>query len=425
MGIWDRFGNKDKVEVQHSEPNDIYDIGITDVDENTNEQSVNWVDKKPDLVIPSIPNLRRCAEKSAIVNGILEDLIIKSTSGWVITGDDDDAVKLIQEMDKEWNLNAMFHDIVRNCLVDSITFYDKVITSNKLSFRELAFDGDNYRMKELYDDTGRNIIGYKQIVKINKNTNKGWLKRKFHELTEQKEQVEFNFPIDKIFAPCLFRKKGKPYSMIRTVLDLAYMVELLNEMMVQVVYKQANTMVIKVGNKDAINVNLTDDDKVKLAKMASDYHKHGVLILPWGVDADMVGETVLPKIQEYIAYLEHQIFIGMWTPEAVYSSSSSNRSTAVVQLDSDKSGRVLIQEYIQEYLMREVQLHIINPQLKLFNKKEDSVWIEFNPIDNSGLYNEEGEPINPDNENKDYINVKTTDGTNMDNIRNAEGRVNG
>ena len=424
MGIFDIFGNNEKVVAQHSEPNDIYDIGITDVENNISENSVNWTEKLPDLVIPSIPNLRKCADKSAFVNGILEDLIIKSTSGWVITGDNDKAVEMIQEMDKKWNLNEMFHDIVRNCLVDGITFYDKVTTENELTFRELAFDGENYRMKELYDDTGREIIGYKQVVKINQNTNRGWLRKKFRELTEDKEEMEFNFPIDKIFAPCLFRRKGKPHSIVKTVLDQAYMVNLLNEMMVQIVYKQANTMVFHVGTKDARNVNVTDEDKIKLAQMASDYHKHGVHILPFGIDAEMIGETVLPKIQEYIANLEHQIFIGLWTPEAVYSSSSSNRSTAVVQLDSDKSGRVLIQEYIQEYLAREVQLHIINPQLKLFKQKEDSVWIEFNPIDNSGLYNEEGELIQ-EQPQEDNINVKTTDGTNLNNIRNAEGRVNG
>lgn len=424
MGIFDIFGNKEKVVAQHSEPNDIYDIGVTDVEDNINEESVNWQEKLPDLVIPSIPNLRRCAEKSTFVNGIIEDLIIKSTSGWVITGDNEEAVKLIQDMDKKWNLNQMFHDTVYNCVVDGITFYDKVVTNNELTFRELAFDGENYRMKELYDDTGREILGYKQIVKINQRTNRGWLSRLFRDLTEEKEEMEFNFPIDKIFAPCLFRRKGKPHSLVKNVLDPAYMVQLLNEMMVQVVYKQANTMYIQVGTKDARNVNLTDDDKLLLAKIASDYHKHGVMLLPFGIEAGMVGETVLPKIQEYIANLEHQIFIGLWTPEAVYSSSSSNRSTAVVQLDSDKSGRVLIQEYIQEYLAREFQLNVINPQLKLFGKKEDSVWIEFNPIDNSGLYNEEGE-LQQDQNQEDNINVKPTDGTNLDNIRNAEGRVNG
>lgn len=426
MGIFDIISNRRKVVAQHSEPNDVYDIGVTDVDTNTNKESVDWGTKLPDLVRPTIPNLRKCAEKSNFVNGILEDLIIKSISGWVIKGTDESAVELIKEMDKEWNLNTMYHDIVRNCAVDGITFYDSVAVENKLTFRELAFDGDNYRMKELYDDTGRNIIGYKQLVKINQNTNKGWVHKKFAELTEQKEVMEFNFPKENILAPCLFRRKGKPHSLVRNVIDKAYMVELLSEMMVQVVYKQSNTMALKIGNKDSRNVNLTDEDKKKFAKMASDYHRHGVLILPFGVDADMVGEFVLPKIQEYIANLEHQIFVGLWTPEAVYSSSSSNRSTAVVQLDSDKSGRVLVQEYIQEYLARFTQLKIINPQLKLFNKEEDSVWIEFNPIDNSGLYNEEGEEENPKPVvDEDNINVKPTDGMNLNNIRDAEGRVNG
>lgn len=424
MGFLDIFRNKEKVVAQNSEANDIFDIGVTDVDANTNDESVDWGEKLPDLVKPTIVNLRKCADNSSYVNGILEDLIIKSISGWVINGDDESAVELIKEMDKEWNLNTLFHDIVRNNFVDGITFYEKVTTKNKLSFRELAFDGDNYRMKEVHDDNG-NIVGYKQLVKINKNTNRGWLSRKFHDLIEEKEEMEFSFTMDKILAPCLFRKKGKPWSMVRNVLDKAYMVELLNQMMVQVVYKQANTMVLHIGNKDARNVNVEEDEQMKLAKMASDYHRHGVLILPFGVDAGMVGETVLPKIQEYIDKLKEQIFIGLWTPEAVYTSSSSNRSTAVVQLDSDKSGRVLVQEFVQEYLARYVQLNIINPQLKLFNKKEDSVWIEFNPIDNSGLYNEEGEETGEEQNTEDNINVNPSDGLNLDNIRNAEGRVNG
>lgn len=427
MGLFDIFTNRKRVKAQNSEANDIYDIGVTGVEENTDAKSVDWGDKLPDLVRPTIPNLRKCAEKSSFVNGIIEDLIIKSISGWVITGDNDEAIEFIKDMDKEWNLNQMFHDIVRNCIVDGITFYDVVTTENKLSFRELAFDGDNYRMKELYDDSGREILGYKQVVQINQNTNKGWLKRRFADLVEEKKEMEFNFPIDKILAPCLFRRKGKPWSLVRNVMDQAYMVNLLNEMMVQIVYKQANTLVFRLGNKDARNVNLTKEDKEMLAKIASDYHRHGVLILPFGVDASMVGETVLPKIPDYIANLEHQIFVGMWTPEATYSSSSSNRSTAVVQLDSDKSGRVLIQEYIQEYLARFVQLNIINPQLELFDKPIDSVWIEFNPVDNSGLYNDEGELIEettPTDEN-DNINVKSEDGLNLKNIRNAEGRVNG
>ena len=424
MGFFDIFRNKEKVVAQNSEANDIYDIGVTDVNSNTNEESVDWGEKLPDLVKPTITNLRKCADNSSYVNGILEDLIIKSISGWVIQGDDDSAVELIKEMDKEWNLNMMFHDIAYNSFVDGITFYEKVTTKNKLSFRELAFDGDNYRMKEVYDDDG-NIVGYKQLVKINKNTNKGWIHKKFSDLIEEKEVMEFSFPMDKILAPCLFRKKGKPWSLIRTVLDKAYMIELLDQMMVQIVYKQANTMVLQLGNKDARNVNIDEEEQLKLAKMASDYHRHGVLILPFGVDAGMVGETVLPKIQEFISCLKEQVFIGLWTPEAVYTNSSSNRSTAVVQLDSDKSGRVLVQEFVQEYLARYAQLNIINPQLKLFNKKEDSVWIEFNPVDNSGLYNEEGEDTGEQTEKKDYINVKPTDGTNLNNIRNAEGRVNG
>ena len=118
----------------------------------------------------------------------------------------------------------------------------------------------------------------------------------------------------------------------------------------------------------------------------------------------------------------------MFTPEAVYSSSSSNRSTAVVQLDSDKSGRVLIQEYIQEKLSRYME-HLFNIMLDTANIT-GNVWIEFNPDVNDGMYMEDtgddGTGDNSDvmlNENGNISTSKPSDGLNMNNISNAQRGV--
>lgn len=426
FGIW---SSQDKVPMYNEERATIHNIGVDGVDDNTDENSANWEDELPNLVIPSIPNLRKCAEQSPLVNGILEDLVIKSISGYVITGSNQECVDYIIERDKEWNLKAMFHDIIRDCLVDGIKFYEKIVENNELKFRELAFDGDNYQMKELYDDNGYDVIGYSQLVLKNKKTNRGFMSKKFEDLNEEQEVYTVNFEKDDLFAPCIFRRYGKPYSIVRTVLDPAYMINLLNEMMVQIVYKQANTMVLHMGNKDRKEVNLGKDDAKKLARMVANYHKKGVIVLPFGVDAEMVGSTVLPKIQEFISVLEHQVFVGLWTPEATYSASSSNRSTAVVQLDSDKSGRVLVQEFIQEYLSRTVELEIFDKQLELAGKPTGTVWIDFTvPVEeNTGAYNENGETDDTtnsnSNNNSNYYNTNTDQGLNLNNIRNTERGV--
>ena len=118
----------------------------------------------------------------------------------------------------------------------------------------------------------------------------------------------------------------------------------------------------------------------------------------------------------------------MFTPEAVYSNSSSNRSTAVVQLDSDKSGRVLVQEYIQEKLSRYMeQLFKIMLEYKGIAGK---VWINFNPIEIDGQYLEDPnqtpveQPANQEEtirtENGTISTSKPGDGLRLQNIRNTQ-----
>ena len=71
----------DSVRLPNAEASAIYEVGVDDVAVNTDEKSVDWGDKLPKLVKPTIKNLRLCAEETEIVNGIIEDLVIKSISG--------------------------------------------------------------------------------------------------------------------------------------------------------------------------------------------------------------------------------------------------------------------------------------------------------------------------------------------------------
>ena len=181
----------DSVRLDNAEASAIYEINVDDIQSNTDDKSVDWGDKLPDMVIPSIKNLRLCVEKTPIVNGIIEDLVIKSISGWVVDGTNDEAQEYIVEELRRLDMMNILHETARNNIIDGAMYYNKVVQNGKLYLRELAFDGDNYRIKEFYDDlTGSEVIGYKQIVKKNKNTNRGWQKREFRDCTEEQEEVE-------------------------------------------------------------------------------------------------------------------------------------------------------------------------------------------------------------------------------------------
>ena len=411
----------------NSEKSDIIDVGFDDIRGNIDQESINWGDKLPDLIIPSVKNLRLCAEKSPIVNGILEDLVIKSISGWVIEGDNQEAIDFIMKEDDRLDYSTLMHNLVWNNCVEGVDFREIVIDKNEITLRELAYDGENYRIKEIYDDeTGSEIIGYKQIVKVNQNTNRGWQRRLFANIHPNKKVVEYDFEPDDLMVAAFFRRHDRPRGLVANVLDDAYMHQMLKKMLPQIVFKQANTLFLQIGNKDRKEVNIDEKEVDEMVKALSDYHNLGVTALPFGIEPQLIGDTNLPKVYEYLKYLEHCIFVGMFTPEAVYSSSSSNRSTAVVQLDSDKSGRVLVQEYIQEKLSRYME-HLFNIMLEL-KGIQGKVWINFNPEINEGTYLESTEDDgNSDdtitNENGNISTSKPGDGLNINNIRNSQRGV--
>ena len=54
---------REKVSLPNAESSAIYEIGVDDIATNTDDTSVEWADKLPKMVIPSIKNLRLCAEE--------------------------------------------------------------------------------------------------------------------------------------------------------------------------------------------------------------------------------------------------------------------------------------------------------------------------------------------------------------------------
>ena len=405
----------ERVKLPNAEASAIHEIGVEDVETNTDDKSIEWDKKLPKLVKPTIKNLRLCAEETEIVNGIIEDLVIKSISGWVLQGTNQEAVDYVNKELRRLDIMSILHETARNNMIDGSMYWNKVVHNGKLYLRELAFDGDNYRIKEFYDDlTGSEVIGYKQIVKKNKNTNRGWQTREFRDLTEELEEVEYNFLPEQVLATHFFTRHGKHKGMVENVLDEAYMLNLLLRMMPQITYKQSNTMILRKERQDGGFIHMAKTAIKNAVNALTNYHKKGVIYLPEGMVVEMIGDTNLPKIQNYIEKYEKHIFMGLSTPPTVFDGSSSNRSTAVVQLDSDKSGRVLFQQYLQNKLFDVAQI-IINWILELGHFEPDCVWINFNP-----LTDDDGNILT---ENGTVSTSKSGDGLNLNNINNGEGRL--
>ena len=101
------------------------------------------------------------------------------------------------------------------------------------------------------------------------------------------------------------------------------------------------------------------------------------MTVPYGMTLDLVGSETLPKIQDYIKSLKSMLFEGLITPESLYSSESSNRSTAQVQLTDPNTGHILFIEFCQEFLKEWVERTLIDPELEKNGYEKGSVYIDF------------------------------------------------
>lgn len=354
----------------------MFNVGLDDVTVSKNgEIPQDWIEYCPPKVNPTIKNRRKAAH-FPVVYGIINNLILKAIATLTIDGTDDEAVQHILDMDKIWNLKGMCYDGAWKNIVDGEAFYEKVTVDGHADLRGLAFDGERYLIRKLYDDNA-NLLGYMQLVAVNSPIPKNWDKLEFWELYQDKDIKTVSFKAEDISNPIFIEIDGVGQSLVKNVIDPAYEIESLNRMLPAIVHKSANVMVLTVGNEHRKETSMSKVRKQEIAEDLSDYHKKGVLLIPYGMALDVVGDNVLPKVEDYIKALKSQIYEGLITPESTFSSESSNRSTAEVQLTSESNGHVLLIQFLQEFLKRWLERDLINRELSLIGKPEGSVWINF------------------------------------------------
>ena len=379
MSLLDRFRGKNKT-VMNAEPNRIYNVGIDDIrTEVYDNRSQDWVDWMPPKIKPTIKN-RRKASMFPSVYGILSNLVMKTISSYVIDGDNQDAIDCILEAEKFWNLRNLMYECLWKNLVDGEVFYEKITTDGHANLRLLAWDGEKALIKKIYDEDGVTIKGYKQLV-VRKSALKKWKNINFWETYQDSDVITVDFEPDQMSNPILLSVDGVGQSLVKNVIDIAYYLESLARQMPMIVFKSANLMVATLGNSDRGEYKLDEESRDYIADELSNYHRKGVVTLPYGIELDSVGNPVLPKVEDYIKSLKAMLYEGLVTPESLYSSESSNRSTAQIQLTDSSTGHVLFIQFCQEFLKEWIERTLIDPELEKHGFEKGSVYLTFQVTD--------------------------------------------
>ena len=302
----------------------------------------------------------------------------KTNTKWYLDGDNDKAVNHIEDMVDEWDLDNVIDNALWKGFVDGDAFLHQRIVDNHIKLSWLAYDGVNFRIKIVYDENGE-VCGYKQVINKNSRSNKGWLTKKFDELDEDLVDLEISYELDEIIHMKYLERDGKANALMGTALEPIYYKRVLREQMPLTVYKNSNIVSVTMGNENKMNTYLDQEARDKVAETVNNYHMKGCLILPYGIEVELLKGGTLPAIQDYIKYFEKEVYIALNTPEAVFSSESSNRATADIQLDSKTTGRVLFLEYNRDWVKKYVKM-LFDKELELQGIKGE-VWIEFEADD--------------------------------------------
>ena len=378
--------------VKNVEPNRVYSVGVDDIKtEGLDDRSNDWIEWMPPKIKPTIKN-RRKASMFPSVYGILSNLIMKTISSYVIDGDNQESIDCILEAEKVWNLRNLMYECLWKNLVDGEVFYEVTSKDGHVALRLLAFDGEKALIKKIYDEDGVTVKGYKQLV-VRKSALKKWKGIKFWETYQDSDVITVDFEPDEISNPILIEIDGVGQSLVKNVIDIAYYLESLARQMPTIVFKSANIVTATFGNADRGEYKIDTETRDYVADQLSNYHNKGVVTLPWGISVENVGNPVLPKVEEYIKSLKAMLYEGLVTPESLYSSESSNRSTAQIQLTDPSTGHILFIEFCQEFLKEWVERTLIDPELEKHGKEKGSAYLTFqtNMADLDTNYLESGE----------------------------------
>lgn len=369
-------------------------------------EAVNFEDAHPYKIKKTVKNCRYAYNNNGLVHGLLLNNTIKAVNKWKITYDDDsinnikDAQKHIVEKCKpdEWDLDKRMSEWLIKAMRDGIFFTHKIKQDGTIQLNELAYDGDKFDWLCIRDNRTGKIKGYKQ--KYYQTDNPNWKSRKFSDLENLYEiKKEENFEPDELIVGKLFEEDGIGQSLLMPILDDINTVMDYEQYKKSVAHKTGNVALVTVGSDDvhteAIPVSFVED----VLKELDDRENKDSILIPYGVDVETLGGNYnLPDLNSYINKAQENIYIQLQTPQTLFSSDSSNRSSITVQTDEDTGFQVFL-EYLRDFLVTIVN-ELINEELELngYGQCKDHIHLTFITMMQERMlkkeFDEYGEEIN-------------------------------
>lgn len=335
-------------------------------------------DLYPYTVKKTIRNCRYAYDTDGLVQGLILNNTFKANNKWVITFDDntidgiEDAKKFIEDKCKEWNLDTRMSEWLIKEQRDGKHFTQKIYVDGTIKLEELAYDGDLYDFEIIRDLTTGEILGYKQKYWTTGDV-KDWKTQDFNSIRNlPKHKEEVNFEPDEIIYGTLFEEDGEGMSLIMPILDDIYDKWSYEQYKKSVAHKTGNVAVLTVGSQDVYTDNLEESFLNDALDNLEDREKHDTIVIPYGTSVETLGGNYnLPDLNTYIDKTLSNIYIQLQTPQTLFASDSSNRSTIQVQTDED-TGFAVYLEYMRDSLKKTVDA-LIDDELSLHEEFADCV----------------------------------------------------
>jgi hypothetical protein len=401
------------------------------MDRDKNKEAEDLKDRHKNIIKKSIRNCRYAYKNDGTVKGIILNNITTANYNYRITVKEDKnnpgaidpslekSRQYIEDKCKEWDLDNIMNQMLLKWMRDGPCFIEKVIKNGSLKIRFLAYDEEKYKMKIIRNPQTDDILGFKQKVWQSKDV-KNWQNIKYDKLENDKDWEEYNYLPEYLIYATLLEEGGKSDSLLAAVLDSIDGKMTLEQFMLSAAHKAGQIIGITVGNESKKSDNLPTGIINRVINYFKNPISKDVVLLPEGIGADVIGSNGLPDLPSFLKHFKSEIFIALQTPEALFSTESSNRSTAQVQAD-DKTGYAVFIAFLRKALKKYLEQQLIDHELRLRGRQNaiGKILIEFGENNPEPLENVDEANKVAENKDIDENTGKITD----NNPQNPDGNA--
>ena len=315
----------------------------------------------------TVKSCRYAFENDGLVSGLIWNNSFTANTSFSITYSQEDqdipnieeAKQHIEEKCKEWQLKDRITGWLVKWQRDGNSFTHKVVENNTIYLNELAYNGETDDFEQIRNPLTGDILGYKQKYRYFKDY-KNWKSQDFNSLKNGSnyEDMEVSFESDEIIHGRLFEEDGNGVSPLMGILDTIYDKWSYEKYKNSVAHKTGNVAVVTVGSSDVYTDSVPNSYLTRVLENLENREDKDAIVVPYGTSIETLGGNYnLPDINGYLKGCIDEIYIKLQTPQTLFSSSNSNRSTIEVQTDSDTGYGVYLK------YMRDKVKYLLEPQL--------------------------------------------------------------